>query len=102
MVNHLPAFVNEVCKQATLTVETLDAAILHQASHHALGVVQDLIGFDPDKMVLIFKQFGNQIATSIPHALDRGVSSGAVKRGDKVLLLGTSAGISFGGMVIEY
>jgi len=48
VVNHLPAFVGELCKQAKLSVGTLDAAILHQASHHALGVVQELIGFDPD------------------------------------------------------
>ncbi|MDF3607591.1 3-oxoacyl-[acyl-carrier-protein] synthase III C-terminal domain-containing protein [Paracoccus sp. DMF-8] len=47
-------------------------------------------------------RYGNQIAASIPTALHTAVEEGRIQRGDLVLLLGTSAGVSIGGMVVRY
>jgi len=102
VVDHLPLFVEKLCASAGVASRALDVTVMHQASHHALGVVQKLLSLDPARLVMIFRQFGNQIATSIPHALDRAIARGQIRRGQKVMLLGTSAGISFGGLVFEY
>ncbi|MGQ0420879.1 3-oxoacyl-[acyl-carrier-protein] synthase III C-terminal domain-containing protein, partial [Bacillus sp. HC-Mk] len=45
---------------------------------------------------------GNMISASIPFALFEAIKQKKVQRGDKILLLGTSAGLSIGGIVLEY
>lgn len=99
---YLPKFLDRLYHRAAVDLEELDILILHQASQFSLDAVQKQVGFDPDRMVMIFKEFGNQIAASIPHTLHRAISDKRLKRGDKVLILGTSAGISFGGLILEY
>jgi 3-oxoacyl-[acyl-carrier-protein] synthase-3 len=102
VLSHLPEFVDKLCQRAAVGVSDIDCLILHQASSFSLNAVQKHLGFDPQKMIMIFKDYGNQIAASIPHALDQAVVSGKLNRGDKFILLGTSAGISIGGLIAEY
>ena len=42
------------------------------------------------------------MAASIPGTLYEAIKRSRMKRGDKVLLVGTSAGLSIGGIVLEY
>ena len=53
-------------------------------------------------MKLPQRNSGNMIATSIPYCIDFVIKNNLIKRGDKVVLLGTSAGMSIGIMVFEY
>lgn len=101
-LKYLPGFLEKLSNSAAHSISDLDLLILHQASHHALAAVQQHLGFAPEKVVHIFKDFGNQIATSIPHALNVAITRGQLKRGNKFMLLGTSAGISIGGAILEY
>ena len=101
-LKYLPAFVEKLCISAAHNLDQIDTLVVHQASHHSLKAVQEYLGVDPAKFVLIFKDFGNQIATSIPHTLHHAACSGKLKRGDKFMLIGTSAGISIGGAILEY
>ena len=55
----------------------------------------------PEHFVDITRTIGNQIAASIPTALDIAWRDGRIGPGSRLLLLGTSAGVSFGGMAIE-
>ncbi|MNY35759.1 3-oxoacyl-[acyl-carrier-protein] synthase 3 [compost metagenome] len=48
------------------------------------------------------ERHGNTIAASIPLGLHEAITRGEVQRGDHLLLLGTSAGLSLGGLVLEY
>jgi 3-oxoacyl-[acyl-carrier-protein] synthase-3 len=45
---------------------------------------------------------GNCIAASIPMALYDSIEEGKIKRGDIVVLAGTSAGFSIGGLILKY
>ena len=44
----------------------------------------------------IFEDYGNMISASIPVALFEAIKQKKVQRGNKILLLGTSAGLSIG------
>ena len=55
-----------------------------------------------DKIINILSLRGNQIAASIPSTLHELLTEYPIKKGDKILLVGTSAGLSIGGMIIEY
>lgn len=99
---HFSAFLDELLDKAGWTRGCVDLVVPHQASPMALKHMVKLSGFSPDRVVNIVSQFGNQVAASIPFALDYAIQEGRLTRGDKLLLLGTSAGVSIGGAALEF
>lgn len=99
---YLARFLQRLFEQAELSKSDIDCIVPHQASGAALTHGLTRLGLDPQKVIQTFSRFGNQIATSIPMALHTAIVEGRVKRGDLLLLLGTSAGISIGGTVVRY
>jgi len=99
---HLPDFVDRMLIRAGLSRDRLDWVVPHQASHLALAHLTKRLGFAEEKVIDIFAEHGNQVAASLPTALDIAIRDGRIRRGDKVLLLGTGAGLSLGGAVLEY
>jgi 3-oxoacyl-[acyl-carrier-protein] synthase-3 len=51
-------------------------------------------------VINIIADYGNCIAASTPMALHEAMSTGRLHRGDRVLLLGTGAGLSVGAVVL--
>ena len=45
---------------------------------------------------------GNQISASLPVALHHGIANGRVHNADVVALIGSGAGVSFGGVILRY
>jgi 3-oxoacyl-[acyl-carrier-protein] synthase-3 len=99
---HLPGFVERLLASAGVERDRLDWIVPHQASHLALAHLTKRLGFARDKVVDIFAEHGNQIAASLPTALDIAIRDGRIRRGQTLLLIGTGAGLSLGGMVLEY
>lgn len=57
----------------------------------------------PDEMVVTtLPTLGNCVAASLPLTLYRAVKEGLMQRGQRVLLCGTGAGLTFGGMILTY
>lgn len=100
---YLPDFLEELLSKAGIdSVQDLDWIVPHQASHLALKHMVKRLHLDPNKVVNIFENHGNQVAASLPTALDIAVKDQRIQRGDTILLLGTGAGLSLGGMVVVY
>lgn len=99
---HFAAFVDDLLAQAGWAREQVDLIIPHQASPQALAHMTRVAGFAADKVINITRHVGNQITASIPFALDHAVRQKRLRRGNKVLLLGTSAGVSIGGTELVY
>jgi len=76
--------------------------IPHQASVMAIRILKQKLGLDDTRIINIASKFGNMIAASIPFALHQAIQQKKVKRGDRLVLFGTSAGFSIGGLVLEY
>jgi len=98
---HLPGVLQQVTDAAGLSLDAIDVFICHQASHPALDYLRHLLGDRPERVVDIFADHGNQIAASLPNALHAARSKGLWRPGGHALLLGTSAGISLGAMVLR-
>jgi 3-oxoacyl-[acyl-carrier-protein] synthase-3 len=98
---HFNGFVGDVLERAGWQRHDVDLVVPHQASPLALAHMARQTGFAPEKLVDIAGRFGNQIAASMPFALDIARREGRVSPGMKLLFLGTSAGVSFGGMALE-
>lgn len=97
---HFDGFVRDILAKAGWTHDDVDWVVPHQASPGALDHLVRQTGFSPDRVVRIVSEFGNQIAASIPFAFDIARRDGRITPGDNVLLLGTSAGVSFGGAAL--
>jgi len=98
----LPQMVDEALSSAGIKMEDIAMVIPHQASMLSMKLMQSKLNIPQGKMMYIIQDYGNNVAASIPLALKIAIDEGKVKRGDKVMLLGTSAGLSVGVMILEY
>lgn len=98
----LPGFIERLFSNTAFSIKEMDIVIPHQASASAMNIIRKKLGIDEEKFINIISDYGNMIAASIPMALCIAINEGKVRRGDKILLLGTSAGFSIGGIVLEY
>lgn len=97
----LPAFAERLAAEAGLALADLDLVVPHQASASTLRLLGRRLGV-ADRLVSIVETHGNCVAASIPLALDHAVRTGRLRRGDTAMLIGTSAGVSLGGLVLRY
>ncbi len=99
---HLPDFVERLLASAQCTRDQLDWIVPHQASQLALAHLSKRLGFPAHKVINIFAEHGNQVAASLPTALDIAIRDGRIQRGQRLLLLGAGAGVSLGGAILEF
>lgn len=102
VARELPGFLEGLLASAGVTKAEIDMLVPHQASRQALDHVARMLGFDDGRMVDVFSQYGNQVAASLPTALHHAIRHHGLKRGGKVLLLGSGAGVTIGGIVLVY
>ncbi|MFC3570200.1 3-oxoacyl-[acyl-carrier-protein] synthase III C-terminal domain-containing protein [Paracoccus simplex] len=99
---YLPRFLQRLLKKADVGLNGIGCVIPHQASAQALQHATRNLWLPPERVVDIFSRAGNQLAASIPTALDHAVRTRRLVRGDTALLMGTSAGISLGGTLVRF
>lgn len=97
-----PEFLDKLLESADVPLEAIDAVIPHQASAGALDHLRRAIPSGADKVVDIFADVGNQIATSLPFTLHTARQRGLLRPGENGLLVGTAAGVSLGGAVVRW
>ena len=101
-VRLVPAFLDEFSKELGWKNQDYDQVVPHQASGHGLKLLTTRFGFHPERVFIHIQERGNCIAASIPLALTEAVQSGRIRRGDKVLLFGTGAGLSIGALALIF
>jgi 3-oxoacyl-[acyl-carrier-protein] synthase-3 len=78
------------------------AVVPHQASRHAVEQLSARLGFRPEQVWSNLRLRGNCVAASIPLALAEAVHAGRIRRGDRVLLIGTGAGLTLGALALVF
>jgi 3-oxoacyl-[acyl-carrier-protein] synthase-3 len=96
-----PGFLQRLLDAAKVTLADLSTVIPHQASAAALDHLAQATG-DRARIVDVFANVGNMIATSLPYALHVARRAGRLQAGTNSLLIGSAAGISLGGAVIRW
>lgn len=62
---------------------------------------QEIDGIVPEERVInIYPEHGNQVGASVPTALHEAFITGKAEQGSNVLLLGTAAGLTIGGILL--
>lgn len=95
---HFEGFLQRLLARAGWAVGDVDLVLPHQASVRALAHLVDRCGFAENKVVDLMRVYGNQVAASLPVVLDHALRSGRLKTGMRAVMLGTSAGLSLGGL----
>jgi 3-oxoacyl-[acyl-carrier-protein] synthase-3 len=95
-------FCDRALKESGLTFKDMNLVIPHQASRMAMGLIQKKLQLSDDQFYTFVENHGNQVSASIPTGVHNAITEGKIKRGDKVMLLGTGAGFSIGALVFTY
>jgi 3-oxoacyl-[acyl-carrier-protein] synthase-3 len=80
----------------------IGAVVPHQASRHAHDLLTPRLGFAPEQVVNTLALRGNCVAASMPLALAEAVACARIRRGDRVLLGGSGAGLTLGALALTY
>ena len=99
---HFPPFLESFLAGIAWTVASVDALVPHQASGHGVLSISSRLGFKPEQVVYNLPTRGNCVAASMPLALAEAVESGRIRRGDRVLLAGTAAGLTLGAIALIF
>jgi 3-oxoacyl-[acyl-carrier-protein] synthase III len=94
-------FFDRLLAKADWSLDDVDLVVPHQASRGALDHLVAKLKIPRSKIIDIISDHGNQIAASIPMALNFAVRGDRITSGMKVLVVGTSAGFSVGGLCLE-
>lgn len=101
VAKELRSYVDYHLASLGLTMDDIDLVVPHQASGHGLKHSQRLLGVEDSRFLNIFENYGNQVSVSIPLAIHKAIEAGRILPGQRLLLLGTSAGMSYGSAIIE-
>lgn len=94
--------ITEVLEHAGLALADIDLFVLHQANIRIIDAAADSLGIDREKLVINLDRYGNTSGGSVPLALDEACRQGRVRSGDKILLSGYGAGLSWGTAVWQW
>jgi 3-oxoacyl-[acyl-carrier-protein] synthase-3 len=101
-VEYLSSVVTEVLETNNITPDQIDWLVPHQANIRIIESTAKKLHMGMDRVITTVERHGNTSAASIPLALDEGIKSGKIKRGELVLLEAMGAGFTWGAALVRY
>lgn len=101
-VGVLESAARAVLEKAGRTEADIDWLIPHQANIRIMQSTAKKLRLPMDKVIVTVGGHGNTSAASIPLALDSGVRSGKVQRGQTLLLEGVGGGFTWGAVLLDF
>jgi len=101
-VKSLVSAAHDVLAKSQYTAQDIDWFIPHQANMRIIESTAHMLHIPMDKVIVTVDQHGNTSAASVPLALDHGVKSGKIKKGDLVLLEGVGGGFTWGANLVRF
>jgi 3-oxoacyl-[acyl-carrier-protein] synthase-3 len=100
-VGVLESAARAVLDKAGRGTEDLDWMIPHQANIRIMQATARKLKLPMDKVIVTVDEHGNTSAASIPLALDVGVRSGRIRKGDTLMLEGVGGGFTWGAVLLD-
>lgn len=101
-VRTVPKAILEAVNKAGLLIEDIDLFVLHQANMRIIESVSKRLKVPIEKFPVNLETCGNISAGSVPVLLDAVNQKGMLKKGDKIVLAGFGAGLSWGACVLVW
>jgi 3-oxoacyl-[acyl-carrier-protein] synthase III len=91
-----------VLQKAGREASDIDWLIPHQANIRIMHGTAKKLKLPLEKVIVTVDEHGNTSAASIPLAMDAGVRSGSIKRGDTLMLEGVGGGFTWGAVLLDF
>lgn len=101
-VKALDAVVDETLAANNLDKHDLDWLIPHQANLRIIEATAKRLDMPMDRVVVTVDKHGNTSSGSVPLALDAGIRSGKIQRGQLLLLEAFGGGFTWGSALLRY
>ena len=101
-VNALPKSFELAAEKIGITSADIDWFVPHQANVRIIETAAKKLGVPMDKFIVTLDHYGNTSSVSIPLALFEAIENGTISRGQKLALIGFGAGLTYGGIILEY
>ncbi len=98
----VPKSVNKILEKTGFTLDDIKYIVPHQANSRIIDIVARKLKTDIDKFYINVEEYGNTSAASIPIALSEMSEKGLLKKGDRIIITGFGAGLTWGSMLIEW
>lgn len=85
-----------------LDLDAIDLVVAHQANSRIIDAAAGRLGIPEDKLFNNLEHYGNTSSASIPLALADAEAAGRLRPGDRVLMVGFGAGLTWGSAVASY
>lgn len=101
-VRRVPELIREVLQKNGMEQREIDWFVLHQANRRILEAVAKHLGEPVMKFPMNLQNYGNTSSASIPILLDEWNRKGILKKGEKILIAGFGAGLTWSGNILEW
>ncbi len=101
-VKTVPVCVEEALEKAGVAADEVKYFLLHQANKRIIQSVAKRLGQPEEKFPMNLDQCGNTSAASLPILLAQMDEQGLLQRGDKLVLSGFGAGLTWGACLLEW
>ncbi len=98
----VPACIQQALDKSGMTVNDVDWFLLHQANVRIIESVAKHLKADIAKFPMNIHDVGNISSATIPVLLDVCCRSGKIKKGDRIVLSGFGAGLTYGASVLVW
>lgn len=101
-VGTIPTCINEALAKADITVDDVDYFMLHQANLRIITSIAKKLGKEMNYFPTNVERVGNMSSASIPVLLDECNRKGMLNDGNKIVLSGFGAGLTYGASIITW
>jgi 3-oxoacyl-[acyl-carrier-protein] synthase-3 len=101
-VNTVPRTIRSLLAEHDLGPADLDLVVLHQSNLRMIETMMQSLEISMDRTITTIETYGNTAAASIPLTLARGLESGQLRRGSRVMLCGFGGGLSWGAALLDW
>lgn len=101
-VRKVPEIIEEVLGQTDVKLDEIDYFILHQANRRIIEAVAKRLKTDIAKFPMNLEEYANTSAATVPVLLDEMNRKGVFHRGQKIILAGFGAGLTWAACLFEW
>lgn len=101
-VRTLARIVDETLAANAMSKQDIDWLVPHQANLRIIQATARHLDMPMERVIVTVNKHGNTSSGSVPLALDHGVRSGQIKRGDLLLLEAFGGGFTWGSALLRY
>lgn len=98
----VPQSIKALVDKSGVDINDIKYIVPHQANSRIIDVVARKLKLPVEKFYLNIEEYGNTSAASIAIALGEMSNKGLLEKGDKIIVTGFGAGLTWGSMLIEW